>query len=291
MSIPIRSVKTDAFTMEYFCFGRGGKPLVILPGLSVQSVMGAADAVAGAYQTLAEDFTVYLFDRRKDVPSPYSVRDMARDTAEAFRVLGLRDVCLFGASQGGMIAIVLAAEHPELVSRMVLGSTSAHVKDAQYRVIDEWVRLARAGDRAGLYLSFGREIYPPAVFESSREALLAAAETVTEADLARFIVLAEGTRGFDAVEDLAAIRCPVLAVGVYEDPVLDADATMEIAERLDQRPDFRLYLYTGYGHAAFDTAPDYRQRLLRFFRGQDAPLPAPSAGEKNLTDEDGGGNP
>ena len=43
------------------------------------------------------------------MPLPYPVRDMARDTAESFRVLGLKDVCLFGASQGGMIAIVLAA--------------------------------------------------------------------------------------------------------------------------------------------------------------------------------------
>ena len=265
MSIPIRSVKTDAFTMEYFCFGRGAKPLVILPGLSVQSVMGAADAVAGAYQTLAEDFTVYLFDRRKDVPSPYSVRDMARDTAEAFRVLGLKDVCLFGASQGGMIAQVIAIEHPELVGKMALGSTSAHVQPAQFRVLENWIRLAREKDAEGLYLSFGREIYPPKVFEQAREALIDAAKSVTEEDLARFICLAEGTRDFNVADELHKIQCPVLAVGVYEDGVLDADATMEIAENLDDRGDFRLYMYVGYGHAAFDTAPDYRKRLLDFF--------------------------
>ncbi len=48
MSIPIETVPTDRFTMEYFRFGAGERPLVILPGLSVQSVMGAADAVAAA---------------------------------------------------------------------------------------------------------------------------------------------------------------------------------------------------------------------------------------------------
>ena len=57
----------------------------------------------------------------------------------------------------------------------------------------------------------------------------------------------------------------MLALGVFEDSVLDSDATMEIAENLDYRADFRLYMYIGYGHAAFDTAPDYRERLLRFF--------------------------
>ncbi len=261
----IETVQADTFSMDYFRFGRGEKTLVILPGLSVQSVMGAADAIAEAYRPIEDRFTVYVFDRRTDIPSPYPIRDMARDTAEAFRALGLKDVCLFGASQGGMIALVLAIEHPELVGRMVLGSSSANVQEAQYRVIEKWIRLAKAGDREGLYLAFGREIYPPAVFEQYREALIAAAGTVTDRDLERFVILAEGTKGFDVVKELDRIRCPVLAIGVFEDSVLDSDATMEIAEKLDVRPDFRLYMYTGHGHAAFDTAPDYKERILRFF--------------------------
>ena len=40
---------------------------------------------------------------------------------------------------------------------------------------------------------------------------------------------------------------------------------MEIAEKLDERKDFKLYMYKGYGHAAFDTAPDYRERIMKFF--------------------------
>ena len=265
MSIQIETVRTERFSMNYFRFGRGDKTLVILPGLSIQSVMGAADAVAAAYQSLEDSYTIYVFDRRAELPSPYTVRDMARDTAEAFAALGLRKVCLFGASQGGMIALVLAVEHPELVGKMVLGSSSAHVQQAQYRVIEDWVRLAKAGDREGLYLAFGREIYPPEVFKQYRDTLIAAAATVTDAELSRFIILAEGIKDFNVSDELEKIRCPVLALGVYEDAVLDSDATMEIAEKLDDRPDFRLYLYVGYGHAAFDTAPDYRRRILSFF--------------------------
>ena len=261
----IETVRTGTFSMDYFRFGRGEKTLVILPGLSVQSVMGAADAIAAAYEPIADAFTVYVFDRRSDLPPSYTVWDMGRDTARAFQALELRDVCLFGASQGGMIALVIAIEYPELVGKLALGSSSAHVRREQYRVIEEWVRLAKAGDREGLYLSFGREIYPPAVFAQYREALLAAAAWVTDEDLARFITLAEGTKGFDAVGELDRIRCPVLAIGAFEDSVLDSDATMEIAEKLDERVDLRLYMYTGFGHAAFDTAPDYKERLLRFF--------------------------
>ncbi len=265
MSIQIETVHTGTFSMDYFRFGHGERILVILPGLSVQSVMGAADAIASAYRSLEDRFTIYVFDRRSELPPSYPVREMARDTAEAFQALGLKDVCVFGASQGGMIALVMAIEHPELIQKMALGSTSAHVREAQFRVLEGWADLARQKDKVGLYLAFGREIYPPEVFDQYRELLISAAQSVTDTDLERFIIFVEGTKDFNVVDELDKIRCPVLAVGSYEDPVLDSDATMEIAEKLDFRADFRLYMYSGFGHAAFDTAPDYRERLLKFY--------------------------
>lgn len=251
--------------MEYFRFGKGERTLVILPGLSVQSVMGAADAVASAYRSMVDDFTVYVFDRRRELPPVYTVYDMAQDTADAFRVLNLKNVCLFGASQGGMIALVLAIRYPELVGKLFLGSSSAHVLPQQFSVIENWIGLAERKDREGLYLAFGKDIYPPEVFAQCREMLLEAAAGTTDAELERFVILAEGMRDFDVTQELQRIRCPVYAAGVFEDAVLDADATMEIAEKLDHRDDFRLYMYIGFGHAAFDTAPDYRERMLRFF--------------------------
>ena len=58
MGIPIRTVQTETFSMDYFCFGRGATPLVILPGLSIQSVMGSADAIENAYRSLEDRFTL-----------------------------------------------------------------------------------------------------------------------------------------------------------------------------------------------------------------------------------------
>ena len=87
---------------------------------------------------------------------------------------------------------------------------------------------------------------------------------VTDEELERFIVFAKSVYSYDVSADLKKIECPVLALGVYEDPVLDSDATMEIAENLDDRPGFSLYMYRGYGHAAFDTAPDYKKRVYDF---------------------------
>ena len=262
----IETVKTDTFTMDYLRFGRGRDPLVILPGLSVQSVMGLGDLIAEAYQSLTEDFTVYLFDRRSELPETYSVYQMGLDTAEAMRALGLFGADVFGASQGGMMAQVIAIEAPELVHRLVLGSTTSHIKPEDEPVFDEWLQMARAKDGPALYDAFGKAIYPEAVYEQYRNALLAAGATVTEEEFRRFITLTEGMRGFNVTDRLDRIQCPVLVIGVLEDAVLESDATMEIAVKLDEKPGFSLYLYTGYGHAAFDTAPDYRKRMLRFLR-------------------------
>ena len=267
----IETVKTASFTMDYLRFGDGKDPLVILPGLSVQSVMGLGDLIAEAYRVLTEDFTVYLFDRRKDLPDVYPIREMARDTAEAIRSLGLSKVALFGASQGGMIAMALAAEHPELVQKLVLGSSSARIDEAHYELFARWIALAKAGKARELNLAFGEALYPEAVFEGARELLLSQADTFTPADLRRFVILAESLRNFDVRADLARIACPVLVLGAKDDRVLGAEASRELFRHLPQRPDSELYLYEeGFGHAAFDTAPDYKERLLRFLRKETA---------------------
>ena len=265
MGISIEKVKTDDFEMQYFRFGSGEQVFVILPGISIQSVMASAQLVADAYADFAADYTVYVFDRREVLPPVYTVRDMARDTAAAMKALGLENIYLFGASQGGMMALVIAIEYPELVKKMVLGSTSAHIRDDQYASLAGWAEKARARDGVGLFLDFGQAIYPPEMYTQFKDALVTAGESVTEEEFDRFIILAEGTRGFNVADQLHKIQCPVLAIGVYEDAVLDSDATMEIAEKLDERSDFQLFMYIGYGHAAFDTAPDYRARMRRFF--------------------------
>ena len=261
MKIQIETVKTASFTMDYFKFGHGKETLVILPGLSVQSVMIFADMVAEAYQILADNFTVYVFDRRKELPVHYSVEMMAQDTVKAFRALGLNRINLFRASQGGMIAMRIAIERPEFVQKLILGSTSACVEEAQYKIVEKWIQMARSGKKAELCLAIGESLYPKNVFEQSRELLTEAAKS---GDLHRFIILAESLKGFDTTMDLEKIACPVFVIGSLDDRVLGAAATVRITERLNKREGFAFYMYNGYGHAAYDTAPDYKERILHF---------------------------
>lgn len=262
----IETVKTESLSMDYFRFGHGGEALVILPGLSVQSVMDSADAVADAYRLLADDFTIYVLDRRRDLPAAYPIRDMARDTADAIRALGLGSAHVLGVSLGGMVAMSVAIDHPDLARTLVLCSTSARMEEAQCRTVERWVQLARSGDARGLYLSFGEALYPRETFERLREPLAEAAGGVTDGDLSRFVVIAEGMRGFDIADDLERISCPMLVVGSRDDRVLGPGEALRIVERLSGRADFEFHLYDGYGHAAYDTAPDFKERMLRFLK-------------------------
>ena len=84
----IEIVKTDTFEMRYFRFGTGDKTFVILPGLSIQSVMNSADDIAKNYACFTQEYTTYVFDRRTTLPEVYTIQDMAEDTAEAIRILG-----------------------------------------------------------------------------------------------------------------------------------------------------------------------------------------------------------
>lgn len=262
--MPIERVQTKDVSMKYFRFGQGPGTMVILPGLSIQSVMSIAHIVEKEYACMKDDFTVYVFDRRENLPPVYSVREMARDTAAAIAALGLSDICLFGASQGGMMAQVLAVEHPELVKKLVLASTSARVGEEPIRVIENWIRLAEARDGVGLYLDASEKIYPPHVFEKNRRAVEKAGESVVEEEFARFVILAAGIRGFDVLEELTKISCPVLVIGARDDAVLGVEATEEIMRKIGPRPDAQMHLYDGYGHVCYDLAPDCRERILQF---------------------------
>lgn len=264
MDIKIQSVEIRNSSIEYFSFGSGKKNCLILPGLSIGSVMPMAGQVARAYGILKNEFTVYLFDRIRDVPEGYSVNDMAKDTADAIRALNLNDLYLIGASQGGMIALLLAADYPDLVKKTVVASSCAKVTMAQYVLMKKWIEYAEKRDGENLYLSFAEIIYPEKMFERFKDVFAESGKSVKEEDLDRFIRLGKAAEGFDASGKLEKIKCPVLAIGDKDDKLFGAEGTLDIAKGVKSAK-AETYIYEGYGHALYDTAPDFKKRILDFY--------------------------
>ena len=155
----VHTVCTDGFEMEYAQFGNGPRPLVVIPGLAIKSVMKSADALQVPYKAFTTNYTLYFFDRRKNVAPGYSVEDMARDQALVLQALGISDAALYGVSQGGMVAQHIAANYPELVWKLVLGCSTSKAEPQQLKVIGEWTRKAREHDGTGLVSAFIRDCF------------------------------------------------------------------------------------------------------------------------------------
>ncbi len=257
----VKTIKEAAFSMDYCAFGTGLRPLVVLPGMSVRPVIASAKEFAAAYQCFAMTHSVYLFDRTRKMPEGYRVSDMARDTICAMHLLGLADADLFGASQGGMLAQCIAVQAPELVHKLVLGSTLARPNAISNETFDTWTALACSGDVRSLNRDVVQRVYCEQTRLAMREVFTAAACCGTQEDLRRFAILSQASRTFDEYEQLSRISCPVLVLGAKADRVLSGGASVEIAQKL-QCP---YYLYSEFGHAVYDEAPDYKKRLLAFF--------------------------
>ena len=263
MSTEIRTVRTETFEMDYFRFGNEGKrPVIVLPGLSIQSVMPAADAIITQFSALSEDFDVYVFDRRKDIPEGYRIADMAEDMHTVLQVLQLKEVNLYGVSQGGMIAQTLTLSHPEDVHAIALCSTACRIKETEADGFVRWISLAEERKAEDLVMAFSELVYSPAVYAQYKDFLLQSAAGISDEDLQSFVLKAKATTGFDVYDKLDQIHCPVMVFAGSEDRVLHEDAAIEIAERLG----CEMYIYAGYGHAVYDEAPDFVARVSDFYR-------------------------
>lgn len=263
MEVSVKTVSTSEVEMDYIQFGSGKKIFVILPGLSIHSVMGLADAVATAYESFTQDYTVYLFERAKNLHEGYTVRDMARDTASAMVALDLSNADIFGASQGGMIAQYLAIDYPKLVHSMVLGSTLAKSSLVFCDVVLHWIALAKKKDEQGLLESFVDNVYSEETLKKYRDYMISANKGISDTEYERFLILARACENFDCYDELPNIKCPVLVLGSYGDHVVGPQGSEQIAKALG----CELYMYDfHYGHGVYDEASDYKTRMLNFFK-------------------------
>lgn len=251
--------------MEYATFGSGSKPLIIIPGLSLRSTLASASSVETSYKIFKDEYTVYLFDRRKNMPAEYPISEMAHDLAVSLKAIGVENAAVMGMSQGGMIAQYMAINNPELVSQLVLASSSSRAEPLQLDIIGNWARLAREGKSEELVSDFIDNAFTPAFLQRYRRALLMMYKNLTEAELQRFAITSEACAGVDTYDNLGKIKCPTFVIGAGLDHVVTYEASVKIAEKLkSENVPCQFYTYEENGHAVFDEAKDYKERMLEF---------------------------
>jgi pimeloyl-ACP methyl ester carboxylesterase len=103
------------------------------------------DVIAAGYRVIAVDHRGHGRGPRPLVP--FRLVDCAADAAAVIRALGLGRVIVYGYSMGGAIAQLVARDHPDVVSGLVLSGTAQHWQE------EELKRAWRAMPFVGLGLS------------------------------------------------------------------------------------------------------------------------------------------
>lgn len=262
MKYEIKTAKTAGFEMDYLKFGSGKRAMVILPGIALSSVLQTAPAIAEAYSQFAEEFTVYLFENRKNIRKGYTVENMAEDAAAAMKEAGIEKACIFGASHGGMVAQCIAFMHPEIVEKLFIASSLSKPNEVFLNNIEKMDKLIKNSTLEEMNHFFFGLVYSDEYLEKYKEAFDFLARMGTKEEVEKFLLLIDSCRNFDISGRISAIKCPVLAVGSEKDKMLTGEATAETAELIG----CEYYLYEGYGHAVYDEAPDYKERIMKFFK-------------------------
>lgn len=259
------TLKIGSATMDYIRFGNGAKILIMLPGLGdgLRSVKGTALPMALMYREFCKDFTVYAFSRKSPLPEGYTTRDMAKDQAEAMGLLGIAKADIFGVSMGGMIAQYLAIDFPEKVNRLILTVTSARPNPLLKESVEEWVRLAKAGDHGAFMDSNLRRIYSEDYYRKNKWMAPVVGLLTKPGSYAHFYVQANACLSHDTCEDLCRIQAPTLVIGGEKDQALGGEASREIAAVISGA---KLKMYPQWGHGLYEEEKDFNRTILEYLK-------------------------
>ncbi len=254
----------ERLTIYYEIHG-AGEPMMLIRGI------GTSGYVWGAFaDELSQSFQVLWFDNRgagrtEAPPGPYTMREMADDTAGLLRRLGHRPAHVVAVSLGGMIAQELAINHPDVVRTLVLGCTDFGGSEA-IRSTDSEQGLRPAADpkeaaRRAVGTIYSAEWLQANPEEVARIQALRAAYPPTPAG---YQAQLQAALSHDCGDRLDRIRAPVLVLTGTADRVVAWENSRLLAGRI---PGAELITYEGAGHGFFDERrPQVIKDIVDFIR-------------------------
>jgi pimeloyl-ACP methyl ester carboxylesterase len=246
-----------------------GPPLLFIAGLAPYAgVEWGTSERAMKHSRLLRPFAslrrVIYVNRRKGLPRGMSMAGLAEEHADAIRSLNAGPVDVAGISTGGSIAQQLAADHPDVVGRLVLLSTacriSPHGRTLQRRVA---ARIRRGAHRQALAVMM-TGVVPPRRGQLAAAALarLAPPRLLPSADdLDAMATTIEAEDAFDLAACRSPIRAPTLILVGSEDDWYSRELYAETAGLI---PGSRLRVFEGRGHVSVYRHPEWARDIERF---------------------------
>ena len=229
-----KSIKIDDTEMNYICFGKGKKNLIMIPGLGdgLKTVKGTAIPFSIMYREYAKDYRVYVFSRKNRIEQGYSTRDMAKDLAKTLKELEIYNSSVIGISQGGMIAQHLAIDYPELVDKLVLAVTVGKGNESVKNVVSNWIEMAKVENYKDIIIDTAEKSYSQETIKKYRCLYPIITRVGKPKDFTRFIIQAKSCINHDAYDKLHTIKCDTLVIGGDSDKIVGENASQELAKQI-----------------------------------------------------------
>lgn len=241
-----------------------GAPLVVIPGLD-----GGIGTPVGISRRISEleiaglsiSARVWRIGRHSGIPVGTSIPDLADGYANMIRSTFTEPVDVLGVSTGGSIALQLAADHPELVRRLVLISAAHRLGDhgrRTQRAVAQLLKDGRPRRASALLLSNVAVSLPTRAILAVLGWLAPRLVIGPHRDDLRVLLDAEDS--FDLTDRLASVVAPTLIVAGSRDRFYSRDLYQQIARAL---PDASLRL-TRSGHLSMHANPRLAHEVLAF---------------------------
>jgi 3-oxoadipate enol-lactonase len=171
---------------------------------------------------------------------------------------------VLGVSLGGMVALDLAARHPQAVRKLILVSSTHRETPQMARVLALWRQALSHLGREEFLKLFTLTALSPAAGEKDRREIDALLRGVAQAAPAPDVLEAQMAilEGLDLTEEAQQIRCPVLLVGAERDSLIPPAHVEDLAGLL---PLARYKIVPQAGHNLIWEEPKLVAALVREF--------------------------
>lgn len=256
--------------LPYNRSGHGPRPLVVFQGLGFENRPATGPEAwmnALLYRSLDKDFTVYGVNRKPGLPAGCSMKDISDDYAVMVREEFGEAIDVIGLSTGGSLVQHFAADHGDLVHRLVIHSAAYTLSDEAKRLQLQVAALARERRWRQAYAALFRAMvpgkgitrFPSRVFVWLGSLL--AGWLAAPKDPSDLVITIEAEDKHDFKGRLAEIKAPTLVVAGDRDPFYTEALFRDTAAGI---PDARLILYAGMGHPA--SGKQFGRDLLAFLK-------------------------
>jgi 3-oxoadipate enol-lactonase len=242
-----------------------GEPLLLIQGMSGTHVAWG-EPFKGA---LEESFDVVAFDNRgiglsAPVDGPFTIVEMAEDTAALFGELGFESAHVVGISMGGMIAQELALAAPGLLRSLTLGCTYCGGPGSQLMPEENLQKLVAgmsSGDRDKA-IRAGYEVNLSPAFRADESTWAPFHEMATSVPAAKATIelQAQAILSHDTSGRLGEIAVPTLIIHGTVDGVLPFPNGEQIASLM---PAARFEVLRDVGHMFWWEQPQRSAELIR----------------------------